>query len=420
MAGNRRGFLEVSLRTSTLVALGSPRIPLFLEQSARGMVEHGRAGSASNRVLVVVQLLGGNDGLNTVVPHGIDGYVRARKVLRINTSSVVPVSETVGLHPSLGQFGKLLDGGKLAIVQGVGYPNPDRSHFRSMEIWESGRLDPQDLGTGWLGRAVDQLSVGPGGDVPAMHLGGGKRPLALQAMRVEVPSFERLEDFRLRVPVEAGDMERRQLDQIARMDPSGRELNPLLGFVRRSTLAAYDSSSRLERLIQSRARGMTYPNYGLARKLELVAQIIKAGFGTSIYYTTQDGYDTHANQLQTHAGLLNELADSLQAFHADLTASGHGDRVAILVFSEFGRRLAENASAGTDHGAAAPVFLIGPVRKHALIGEHPSLEPGDLDDGDPRFHTDFRRVYADLLQGWMGLRAEPILGPGFDAMDIFA
>jgi uncharacterized protein (DUF1501 family) len=168
------------------------------------------------------------------------------------------------------------------------------------------------------------------------------------------------------------------------------------------------------------AQGSTntkYPNFGLARRLELIAKIIKAGFGTRIYYTSLDGFDTHANQLATHAGLLTELSDSLAAFHSDLLAAGQADRVAVLSFSEFGRRVAENASAGTDHGAAAPVFVVGPVAKAGLVGEHPTLDK--LDDGDLIQHTDFRCVYAALLENWLAMPSRAVIGSGFEPLPMF-
>jgi uncharacterized protein (DUF1501 family) len=160
-----------------------------------------------------------------------------------------------------------------------------------------------------------------------------------------------------------------------------------------------------------------YPDYGLARRLALIAQIIKAGFGTRIFYTSLDGFDTHANQLGTHAALLTELADSIAAFHADLSRAGQADRVALLTFSEFGRRVRENASQGTDHGAAAPLFVVGPVRQGGLVGAHPDLEA--LDDGDLKFHTDFRRVYAAVLESWLGCPSAPVVGAGFPPLELF-
>jgi uncharacterized protein (DUF1501 family) len=234
-----------------------------------------------------------------------------------------------------------------------------------------------------------------------------------------VPTVASLDQYRLQIP--GSDADRRAgrdaLNGLARVDRKADD--PLLGFVRRSTLSAYASSQRLEAVTRDKDGGSTskYPNFDLARRLELVARVIKAGFGTRIFYTSLDGFDTHANQLGTHAALLTELSDSLAAFQKDLAGAGQADRVAVLAFSEFGRRAGENASLGTDHGAAAPVFVVGPVARAGLVGSHPSLET--LDDGDLIHHTDFRRVYAAILERWLGIPAEPIVGAGFAPLDLF-
>lgn len=412
MSVHRRDFLKQTLAGSALVSMGAATVPGFLARSARAAAVEG---GSTEKILVVVQLLGGNDGLNTVVPHKNDGYPRARRALRLPPAQLHKVTDEIGLHPGLGQFGKLLEDGRLAIVQGVGYPNPDRSHFRSMEIWETARTESGAVETGWLGRVLDAHPPRPGADLPALAI-GPRTGLALKARTTEAPSLDSLEQYRLRL---AGDeaakrTERDALDRLARLD---RGDDPLLGFVRRSTLVAYDSSKRLEQVAAQKGESKYPQNYGLARRLELIAQIVKAGFGTRIYYTTLDGFDTHANQLASHAALMTELGDSLAAFHADLKAAGQADRVAVMTFSEFGRRVAENASAGTDHGAAAPLFVVGPVKQAGLIGEHPSLD--DLDDGDLKHHTDFRRVYAAMLERWLGLPAAPVLGEGFPPLELF-
>jgi uncharacterized protein (DUF1501 family) len=412
---HRRDFLKSSLGASTLVAMGATTVPAFLGRSA--LAARSAPSTSGDRVIVVVQLIGGNDGLNTVVPYGLDGYARNRKALRLPAASLHKMNKEIGLHPALGSLAKLLEDGRLAVVQGVGYPNPDRSHFRSMEIWETGRLETGALETGWLGRAVDGLPSKPGGDSPALHIGSRSFPLALRAKRTEVPSLASLEQYRLQLA--GSDSERRAgraaLDQMARLDrPSD---DPLLGFLRRSTLTAYDSSQRLEQVTKAASTDTKYPDHGLARRLSLIAQIIKAGFGTRIFYTALDGFDTHANQLGTHEALLTELSESIAAFQTDLAKAGQADRVALLTFSEFGRRVRENASQGTDHGAAAPLFVVGPVRQGGLVGAHPDLEA--LDDGDLKFHTDFRQVYASLLQSWLGIPSEPIVGAGFTPLDLF-
>ena len=409
MPSHRRDFLRSSLAASTLVSLGASTVPGFLGRSARAASD----SKSDGRVLVVVQMLGGNDGLNTVVPHGIDGYARGRRALRIPAGQVHKLTPEIGLHPSLGAMAGLIEGGKLSVVQGVGYPNPDRSHFRSMEIWETARVEGGALETGWLGRDLDARPPRPGDDPSALHVGPRSLPLALKAKQVEVPSLESLEQYRLRFAAEADRRIATDRASHAQATPD----DPLLGFLRRSTLAAYESSRRLEEVARAKPGGVVYPNYGLARRLELIARVIKAGYGTRIYYTTLDGFDTHANQLATHAALLNELSDSIGAFRKDLDASGQGERVAVLGFSEFGRRVAENASLGTDHGAAAPVFVVGPVARAGLVGDHPSLD--DLDDGDVKHAIDFRRIYASLLETWLGCPAAPVIGEGFPPLKLF-
>jgi uncharacterized protein (DUF1501 family) len=415
MNGNRRSFLKTSLASSTLVAMGSSTVPVFLTRSALA----AGAPKEGERALVVVQLLGGNDGLNTVVPHGMDGYNRARRLLRLPASQIQKITPEIGLHPAMSAMARLAEKGKLAIVQGVGYPNPDRSHFRSMEIWETAKLenDAQALETGWLGRALDAQGRRVGADPLGLHVGARALPLALRTKKTEVPSLESLESYQLKIT--GTDQERKTtrmaLSQLAQVER--RSDDPLLGFIRQTTLSAYESSDRIEQLAKKPAGTTKYPNYGLARRLELIARIIKAGFGTRIFYTSLDGFDTHANQLGSHAALLTELSDSIGAFHDDLAAAGQADRVALLTFSEFGRRVQENASQGTDHGAAAPVFVAGPLAKAGLIGAHPSFD--DLDDGDLKFHTDFRRVYAAVLGDWLGCKPETVVGKGFDPLPLF-
>jgi uncharacterized protein (DUF1501 family) len=414
MSANRRDFLRSSLAASTLVSMGASTIPGFLDRSARAA-----SGSKSNdRVLVVIQLVGGNDGINTVVPHKLDGYAKGRRALRLPSGQIHKISDEIGLHPSMGGMAKLVEDGRASIVQGVGYPNPDRSHFRSMEIWETAKLEYGALETGWLGRTLDANPAAAGSDIAGLHVGTRALALALKAKKTDVPSLTTLEQYRLQLggDVASNREVRDALERVARLDRPASD--PLLGFVRRSTLAAYDSSKKLEQLDKQQAgKKSNYPDFGLARRLELIAQIIKAGFGTRIYYTSLDGFDTHANQLGAHAALLNQLSDSIAAFHKDLSDAGQADRVALLTFSEFGRRVAENASAGTDHGAAAPLFVVGPVAKPGLVGAHPSFD--DLDDGDLKHHTDFRRVYASLLEGWLGCPAAPVVGDGFKPLGLF-
>jgi uncharacterized protein (DUF1501 family) len=416
MQPTRRDFLRLGLGSQALLACGAS-VPTFLARSA-ALLADAPARAAGGRVLVVVQLDGGNDGLNTVVPFRDDVYRRSRPSLALPANQVLRLNDDLGLHPSLTGLKRLHENRQLAVVQGVGYPNPNRSHFESMAIWHTARLD-SDAGTpGWLSRCLDRRDTGAGGDVPALHVSRELLPQSLYGGQRHVPSLDNLEQFRRRLGLPDGPEARSQraaLDDIAGR-PRGQP-GSLLQFVERSALITYTSSARLEGVLRDGGVGGNYPEFfGLARRLKLIAQLIKAGLQTSIYYTQLGGFDTHANQLNTHANLLREVGDSLQAFVNDLGASRHGERVVVLVFSEFGRRLAENGSAGTDHGTAAPVLLLGRGVRPGPHGPNPNLR--DLHDGDPQHAIDFRRVYATLLDQWLGGPAEAVLDGRFEALPV--
>jgi uncharacterized protein (DUF1501 family) len=412
----RRELLRLGLGGSTVLASGTT-VPTFLARTALALSE-GPRRDTGGRTLVVVQLDGGNDGLNTVVPHGDDIYYKSRPKLALKAEELKPVDGHVGLHPALDDFAKLRDEGRLAVVQSVGYPNPNRSHFESMAVWHTARLRPGREEPGWLARAADAGPPAAVGDAPALHVAAGALPQALRGGRQHVPSLATAEQFRRRLglPGSVGaDEQRAALDRIAgRGEPVD---NPLLQFVARSAVAAYASSARLEQAL-GEADDAKYPeDYGLARRLRLIARLIRAGLTTPIYYTQLGGFDTHAEQVNRHSSLLREMGRSLRAFLNDLDRSDEGGRVALLVFSEFGRRLAENASAGTDHGTAAPVFLLGRPVQGGLYGPYPDL--AHLEDGDPRHAIDFRQVYATVLESWLGLPAEAPLGGTFERLPLF-
>ncbi len=417
MTTNRRELLRLGLGGSTLLACG-PTVPTFLARSALALAD-GPKRDADGRILVVIQLDGGNDGLNTVVPHGDDVYNKSRPKLALRAKDLKPIDDHIGLHPALDGFAKLREDGRLAIVQSVGYPNPNRSHFESMSIWHTARLSPGREEPGWLARAIDARSAAPGGDAPALHIATDSLPQALRGGRQYVPSMATAEQFRRRlgVPEAAGTGEQRAaLDRIAGQGESGE--NPLLQFVARSTVVSYASSARLAQVLRDDNDAAQYPDSdGLAQRLKLIARLIRAGMATPIYYAQLGGFDTHAEQLDRHSGLLRELGGSVRAFLADLDRSGDGDRVTVLVFSEFGRRLQENASAGTDHGTSAPVFLLGRPVQGGVHGPYPDL--GRLVDGDPKHAIDFRQVYATVLQRWLKLPVETSLGEAFDPLPLF-
>jgi uncharacterized protein (DUF1501 family) len=388
---------------------------MFLARSAPALA----AGRTKERILVVVQLDGGNDGLNTIVPYADDEYRKQRPKLQIPASSVLKIDDRIGFHPALGGLAKLLEDKKLALVQSVGYPNPNRSHFESMASWHTAHLNPTADTPGWLARTLDAHFSAPGGDAPALHVSADLLPQALYGGRRHVPSLSSLEQFRRRLGMADGPTaveQRTALDGFRKETRGGP--GSLLRFVQDSTLITYASSARLENIMGPRDTTSAYPEFSpLGRRLKLIAQLIKAGLTTSLYYTQLDGFDTHTNQLTAHDLLLRQVSDSLKAFVDDLEKSGDGARVVVLVFSEFGRRLGENASLGTDHGTAAPVFVLGRAVKAGVHGPYPNLQ--DLDDGDPRFAIDFRSIYAALLTGWLGCPSHEILGQKFDELPMF-
>jgi uncharacterized protein (DUF1501 family) len=398
---SRREFL----RTSTLVAL-APTVPTFLARAARAAALRG-----DGRILVVIELSGGNDGINTVVPFKDEGYAKHRKALRLPTDRLHKVTAEVGLHPAMGDAAKLLEGGRLAIVQGVGYPNPTRSHFESMAVWHSANVklarggDDTKAAFGWIGRALDEGRQPADGSPAAQFVGGGAMPLALRSRRSVASAVTRPEDAVLALKGGA---------KSAAGEESGS--GDLAAFVRRSTLDAYATSERMAQVLRAEDTGARYPATGLAGGLRVIARLIKGGGGTRVYYTAHGSYDTHAAQLAGHAALLEELSGALKAFLDDLAAAKLADRVLVLCFSEFGRRVAENGS-GTDHGTAGPVLLAGPGVKAGLEGETPKLL--DLQDGDLKMSVDFRRVYASVLEDWLGLPSKLALGAAFDKLPLF-
>jgi uncharacterized protein (DUF1501 family) len=417
MHATRREMIRLGLGSSVLLACG-PTVPLFLARSANALAD-ARASSSKGRILVVVQLDGGNDGLNTVVPFRDDEYRKRRPKLAIPAGDVKKVDDRIGLHPSLEPFSKLLEQQRLAIVQGVGYPNPNRSHFDSMAIWHTAKTTVDKAAPGWLARAIDRRPAS-GGDAPGLHIHEAfPLPGALSGGQQVVPSMARLDQFRRRLGMVQGNEAVEQidaLDRLARQDLG--EPGSLLQFVERCSLITYASSRRLEQVQQEGSSAkVEYPEfYGLARRLRLIAQLVKAGLSTPIYYTHLDGFDTHSGQLQQHANLLRELGASLKAFLDDLEKSGESERVVVLVFSEFGRRLGENGSGGTDHGTAAPVFLLGQPVKAGLHGAYPDL--ARLEGGDPVHSVDFRRVYATVLDQWFGVSHRNVLDAAFEPLPV--
>jgi uncharacterized protein (DUF1501 family) len=393
----RREFLK----TSSLVAL-APTVPAFLQQTALG-TEPQR----DERLLVVIQLDGGNDGINTVVPFADEGYAKYRKALCLRTDRLLKLNDSVALHPSMRDAVKLIEDERLAIVQGVGYPNPNRSHDVSMAIWQTARLDREELNSyGWIGRALDDTSVTRRNAPDSVLIGDNTMPTALRGRKAVASSLD-------------------SIDEVISSNDAGRAIiakdgatNDLEAFIRRQTLDAYATADLLRDLARTDGEhgSASYPRTRLANRLELIAQLIKADLGTRVYYAVQPGYDTHSEQLPTHFRLLRELAGALKAFVDDLKTAKLDERVLVLCFSEFGRRVKENASAGTDHGTAGPVFLAGPAVRPGVHGQTPSLM--DLAEGDVKHTVDFRSVYATVLEQWLGVSSKLALAGKFSTLPL--
>jgi uncharacterized protein (DUF1501 family) len=400
----RRQFLTHTLRGSSLVAL-SAVVPQFVARTARA------AAPGKDTILVVLEMTGGNDGLNTVIPYADDLYHKNRPTLRQTRDVVIRLDDHVGLHAAMQGLRPLWQQGHLAVVQGVGYPNPERSHFEAMDTWQS--ADPRKTtSTGWLGRSAVEIDNHAGG-VPILHV-GARLPLALTgAAGGGAVTVNDEKSFRLELGGgNAGRQNaRRQLLRDLAMPAGKAGADDLVSFVRRREVQTLTAVENLRELLEG-PNAVPRPGTGLGAKLQLIAGLIARGFGTRIFYVSLDGFDTHSDQAPTHATLLGGLADAVGGFFQALKTTGHAGRVRLMTFSEFGRRVNENGSRGTDHGAASCLFVAGPSVRGGVVGKHPSL--ADLDAGDLKFHTDFRRVYATLLDGWLGCDSKAVLGATWD------
>jgi uncharacterized protein (DUF1501 family) len=432
----RRVFLQKGL---TLLAV-APTIPSFLDQTVMALanpLDSSRTQQPSGKdgkILVVVQMSGGNDGLSTVIPYGDDNYYRARSVISHPANEIVKIDNYIGLHPNLKPLKTFFDNGEMGIVQGVGYPNPNRSHFRSMDIWHSAQPDREVPNTGWLGRYFDNTC--PGCDPHVGMAIGETLPLAMQGEKVAPLSFERPESYRYNGRDKIHYFELNGMDSSGKPKTPATQPSPMMGvapqkaaqnkiitteqsqldFLHRTAMDAQISSQDILRITSGHSSPGVYPPGEFGNGLKTIAAMIAGGLPTRVYYVALTGFDTHAAQLQRHDQLMKQLADGLSAFWNDLKQQKNDDRVMLMTFSEFGRRVQQNASNGTDHGAAAPMFVMGNRIQQGVVTKHPSLT--DLDQGDLKYHVDFRSVYASVLQNWLETPSKPILGDQFPLLPI--
>ncbi len=423
-AFTRRQFLAGLAMVSTAAT-----VPAFLESSVwaldtpEGTAHGSTPGVPDERILVVIQLTGGNDGLNTVVPYGMSEYYDARPRIAIKAADALKTSvDGIGLNPDMGALKSMLDQGMATVVQGVGYPNPNRSHFTSMDIWNTADPTAAARGLGWLGRAMDeQLAENHGQiDPTACICIGHDTPLAANGQSYKPISLERANLFRW-VGSDLHPVLAKEYDVIDRagvlpgVTPSDQ--GGQAAFVMRTALDAQLASDKIRSAL---ATGpiTAFPHGALADQLRMVAAMIRAGLPTRVYYVTLGGFDTHANQPNTQGRQLKEFTTATQAFYAELKAMGQQQRVLSLAFTEFGRRVQQNASNGTDHGTAGPVFLFGDMVNPGVLGTHPSMAANALDHGDLVYNVDFRCIYASILQNWMKIDAYKVLGQSFQPAQV--
>jgi len=408
---SRRSFLK---RGVVAVSAGLA-LPSFLTKAVyAGALEGAPDPAFANRILVVVQMAGGNDGLNTVVPYANGRYHDLRKAIGLADDKLIHLNNEVALHHSLAKFKELWDEGRLGIVQGAGYPNPNLSHFRSMEIWQTANTGAPT--TGWLGRYLDQALQQPDHVIDAIASGGS--PLSLRGQHDQVAVVDRLDGYQLRgdgaFPKDT-DPRVGALLQLYRTYPQAAPYAALLNTVPQGT---YASAQELQRAAKAYVPAVDYPNTPLGSGFKLLSQAISSNLGVRVFHVGMGGFDTHTGQTTAQARLLTNLAEAGTAFYRDLQAHGRAQDVLLMTWSEFGRRAQENANNGTDHGTAGPMFLLGGAVQGGLYGQMPSLI--DLDNGNLKHTVDFRSVYASVLESWLGAPADDLLGAHYERLPFVA
>jgi len=396
----RREFIRRSAGGGLGFLAFSQLAPSFLAQSA---MAQSPAAERDRSILVIIQLAGGNDGLNTVIPFTDDRYYNLRPTLGLK-QGLHGINDALALHPSCTELHELYSAGQLSIIQNVGYPNPNRSHFRSTEIWETASDSDRFQREGWLGRYLDNTCTGsPGEDPAAVHVGDmipqsylSEKPHSLFGMKHR-GRFDR--------GVDPADLAYEKL-----LHADHTEGNAT--YLQQTMMNTLVTERRVEKIIGQYKSMAEYPGSKLAQSLKRIAALIHANMETRVYYVSQSGYDTHANQLDNHARLLGELSAAMQAFQKDLDAHKKDDQVLTMTFSEFGRRPAENGSAGTDHGTAAPLFVMGSSVKGGLLGQAPDLVTDAKKD--LKYSTDFRGIYSSVLDKWLEADSSRILGGTYE------
>ena len=375
------------------------------------------AGNGREPVLVVVQLSGGNDFMNTVIPYTNPVYYDSRRTVFVPQDRVLPINDTLAFHPDIGPLKELYDQGKVAVVQGIGYPNSSRSHFRGMDIWHT--CEPEVVATeGWLGKTIRELDANKENVLTGVNFSIGL-PRAMAAPGVPVSSVSDLDSYGLMTGISEAQQREEALDVFKEMYGPAIGTGPVMEYLAQTGMDVIKGADRLGEAPAKYSSDVEYADSAIAKGLRDVARVHLAGLGTRILYTSQGGYDTHAHENPTHPKLLADLSGAIMDFFQDLRDHDRSEEVVMLVFTEFGRRMKDNGS-GTDHGSGGGAFIIGDRVKGGLYGEYPPLDPGQWLNGEDLRHTiDFRGIYATLLEQWLRVDANPIVGGAFEQIKPF-
>ncbi len=403
---SRRTFLK----STGSIAVGLVAPPWLASVAKADMVRLNKGqGLNPDAVLVVCQLSGGNDGLNTVIPVGSDAYYKARPSLAIGKDQALALDSGLALHPEMGPLKDLYGKGQVAIIQSVGYPNSNRSHFRSMDIWHTASPD-DELSHGWIGRQFDITQAQAEMSAVAGLGLSREKPRALSAQNASIPCFASLADIGSLV----GDPETERL--LREIQGTAAEAGSTRRLIQQASGTALDAMSLLKSRLDTYKTAQSYDDNGFSNGFKQIGHLIAVSPETRVVYFSHGGFDTHSRQAEQHGKLMKDFSGALKTFMDEMEAIGKADKVIVMVFSEFGRRVEENGSAGTDHGKAGPMMLIGKNVKGGIYGPMPELK--DLDRGDVPFSIDFRQVYATALDGWLGGDSKQVLGGDFAKLDV--
>jgi uncharacterized protein (DUF1501 family) len=395
----RREFIQKSAFTT----VGSLLIPSFLKAFEQNAITEN-----NDKILVIIQLSGGNDGLNTVVPYTNDIYYKSRPTIAIEKSQILSITDELGFNPAMQKMRKLYDDGMLSIINSVGYPNPDRSHFRSMDIWHTASSSDEYLSTGWLGRYLDNQCAGGCHSYHAIEV-DDTLSLVLKGEKTKAMAMQN----------PAKLYQSTQLPFIKAINQQNvPDDHSNISYLYKTLAETVSSAEYIYNKSKVQKSSFTYTGGELANRLKTVSELILSGVPTKVYYLALSGFDTHVRQVEKQNNLLENYSEAVYSFVQDLKANNMMDKVLVMTFSEFGRRVSQNGSNGTDHGTANNVFLIGnKLKKAGLYNKAPQLT--NLDNGDLVYEIDFRNIYASLLKNWLNVESELILGKKFDNLGVF-